>query len=353
MNNFRVRVLLGIWLVLICGQTYAETPASFGVALKRLSFIDDSRPLAAAFDFPGADVRRIDLMVWYPAATDAPGVHEEVAPAAGSRPLVIYAHGTYGHPDNATHFVYHLVSHGYVVAAPVFPLTSRASFAGLPMADVTDTPNQPGDVSFVIDQLLAHPFFAPVIDPQRIGTSGHSLGAVTSYFLNYGAGLRDTRVRASALIGAGDPVQAALASDFGFDGVAHLPVSVPVLFLSADKDVYANLGGRPGAAYARVEPPKFAVMVHNGTHVWFRDGSDTLADGRNPDCAFFDRYLPQTRIPGCLQATQLIAPVRQQEITRMALLAFFDGYLKDDQRALQRLRDLEQIFAETSVRYEE
>ncbi|MFV8817935.1 alpha/beta hydrolase family protein [Haliea sp. E17] len=314
------------------------------VVFEKRSFTDVSRSIKKAFKFPGTPDRRIDVSVWYPAGAAGQGAH--------SLPLIIYSHGTYGYASNASHFVNHLVRHGYVVAAPTFPLTSRESFTGIPMAVGTDAPNQPKDVSFVIDQLLADPELGAIIDPEEIGVVGHSLGAVTGYFLNYGAQLRDPRIGANAMIGAGDPVQAVLAFGFGFVGVQHAPVAVPALFLSAQHDVFASLTGRPFAAYSRVEPPKQEVLIAGGTHVWFRDGDDKHPDGLNPDCLFFARSAPAMQVPGCQQPVDLIEPQVQREITRTALLDFFNAYLKHDKKALYSLQHIDDRFPAAEIRFE-
>ncbi len=309
------------------------------------SFVDTSRPIKKAFDFPGTPDRRIDVSVWYPA--------QAASQSTESLPLVVYSHGTYGFPGNASHFVSHLVRHGYIVAAPVFPLTSRESFTGIPMALGTDAPNQPRDVSFVIDQMLVDPQLGPLIDAEAVGVVGHSLGAVTGYFLSYGAQLHDPRIRANAMIGAGDPVQAVLSFGFGFVGVQHAPVSVPALFLSAEHDVFANLTGRPFAAYSRIEPPKQEILIAGGTHVWFRDGLEKHPEGRNPDCLFFEKNAASMKVPGCQAPAALIDPEVQQAITRSALLNFFDAYLKGDKTALSALRGLNKEFPAASIRYED
>ena len=94
-------------------------------------------------------------------------------------------------------------------------------------------------------------------------------------------------------------------------------------------------------------------MIKGGVHVWFRDGSDIPPGGKNPDCAFFEKNMPGMAVPGCELHGGLITPARQQEITRAALLDFFDGYLRKDAAALVRLRGLHRQFAEVSVTAED
>lgn len=322
--------------------------AGFAIGMRQVSYVDESRPIKKTMGFEGAPTRRLDLRVWYPADGT---VRSDPASFAkgGPFPLVIYSHGTFGSADNAMHLVEHLVRHGYVVAAPDYPLSSSAAFTHIRFADISDVGQQTRDVKFIIDRLLADPVFGPAIDRAKIGTTGHSLGAVTSYFSSFGTQTRDPRIAATALIAGGDPVESALMSDMGLLGTGHAAVRVPVLFLSADHDVFARMTGRPHASYSRVEGPKTEVMIKGGVHVWFRGQPETLPDGKNPDCVFFERNMPGMAVPGCELRGGLIDPARQQAITRAALLDFFDGYLKKDAAALVRLRRLHRQFPEASV----
>lgn len=351
MQIFRAAVAVRLALAMIFAALAVAAQAadgSYEVGLKQASFVDESRPVKATSGFAGAPVRRIDVMIWYPAAkagNDAP------LAAGGPWPLVIYSHGTNGYPNNAMHLVDELVRHGYVVAAPAYPLSSTATYTHIKMTDISDVINQTRDIHFIIDQLLTDPFFGRAIDSRRIGTTGHSLGAVTSYFTSFGVQTRDPRIRATALMGAGDPVQTALSGNMGLWGTQHAAVSVPVLFLSAEKDVFARTTGHPHAAWSRLDAPKYEVLVRGGVHVWFRDNSDQPPGNKNPDCLFFERNMPGTTMPGCEESARvpLIGPARQQEITRAAVRDFFDAYLKQDAAALARLRRFDKDFPETEL----
>jgi len=344
---------LSIWLLLATVlATFVSTAqaaeARFAIGARSATFIDETRPVKASSGFAGAPVRRLDVMVWYPAKT---GGADAAAADGGPWPLVIYSHGTNGSPDNSMHLVRALVGRGYVVAAPAYPLSSVTTYTKITMTDISDVVNQTRDIGFVIDRLLADPFFGRAIDAGRIGTTGHSLGGVTSYFASFGVQTRDPRIGATALTGAGDPVQTALQGDMGLWGTQHAAVSVPVLFLSADRDVFARTTGHPHAAYARLEGPKYEVLVKGGVHVWFRDATDQPADNKNPDCLFFERHLPRITMPGCEASARvpLIGPARQQAITRAAMLDFFDAYLKKDSAALDRLRRFDKDNAEVAL----
>lgn len=310
----------------------AASPPGAQVALREVTMVDISRPIKPSMGFDGASTRRLDVMVWYPALADG-------TPTPGSlRPLVIYSHGTLGAPDESPYLVNELVRAGYIVAAPTFPLTSRASFAKIRMPDISDVAEQVKDVKFVITQMLTDPLLGPLIDPDRVAIMGHSLGGVTSYFALYGQGLRDERVKAAVLIAPGDPVQTAIANNMGLWGTGHVPASVPVLFLTAEKDVFARTTGRPRAAWSRVEGPKYELMIRRGTHVWFHGGDNPAIANRNPDCLFFDRAMPGHAMPGCEERVPLIGEARQQDITRTAVRRFLDGHLKGDPKSVTALK---------------
>jgi predicted dienelactone hydrolase len=335
---------LFVSLLSMTGCATKPRPAEISdIAVKHLELVDSSRPTKPAFNFPGSSNRTLDTIVWYPANSHA-----------GPFPLIVYSHGTYGAPDNAMHIVEYLVRHGYVVAAPAFPLTSRAAYTHLPAADVTDAPNQPADVSFIITQLLADKDLAKKIDTHAIGVTGHSLGAITSYFLTFGASTRDPRITATALLAGGDPVSANASFHLGFTDTDVARMHTPILFLSADKDVFANLSGARFAAYARVGTPKYELMIHDGVHVYFRDPypNEKRDDGKNPDCTFFEKNMSGTKIPGCEAPDTFIPRERQQDITRDALLTFFDAYLKHDSKSLARLRSLGDIYQDTELKAE-
>ena len=347
--NFVQRMVAAV-LAFVLAFASPALADELAVGVRRITLVDETRSIKPSGKFAGTPTRQLDLIVWYPAERDGGD-----APLSrdGPWPLVIYSHGTFGRADNATHLVEDLARQGYVVVAPNHPLTSSAAFTRVEAPDISDVVNQTRDISFIVDRMLADAFFAPAIDRAKIGTMGHSLGAVTDYFVSYGGQTRDARIAATVLIGAGDPVQAALSTEMGLAGTWHVVSGVPALFLSAEKDIFARMTGGPYAAYARIGAPKYEAMIARGVHVWFRDGTEQPADGKNPDCLFFERMQPGVPIPGCEERTPLIAPARQQEITRAAVRTFFDAYLKRDAGALARLRGLDREFGEVSLRRED
>lgn len=166
-------------------------PGSLGVNSDAIALTDNSRPTMANGTYEGSDSRLLEGYVWYPDETEA-----------GPFPLVVYSHGYMSSVDEADYMVDFLVPKGYVVAAVNYPLSNGAAPGG-PI--VTDVINQAGDVSFVIDQLLARNAdsgdnLSGLIDPQRIAAVGLSLGGLTTQLAAYHPEARDPRIQTAVSI---------------------------------------------------------------------------------------------------------------------------------------------------------
>ena len=180
-------------------------PGPFGVGVTTMTFEDTSRPTMANGTFPGAPTRVLVTEIWYPTASNPAAPSEEQRDAAVARggapyPLIVFGHGLSGTHRSGKYLADHLASHGYIVGAPDFPLTTGGAPGGYNAVDVVE---QPADVRFLNSQLLAlaadpaSRFFAG-IDPERIGVTGESLGGLTAYLVAFHPTLRDLRVRAAA-----------------------------------------------------------------------------------------------------------------------------------------------------------
>jgi dienelactone hydrolase len=172
------------------------------------TFVDRSRPTPAHGGVPGSPARTLKTTIWYP----APGAPSStpIAGAAPDRtdgpyPLIVFAHGLSGTPQYYRAVLTRWAAAGFVVAAPLFPLTHAGTPGGL---DQDDQVNQPADVRFVITSMLAMNTakagaLKGVLTPTEIGVSGQSDGAVTVLaFLN--SCCTDARVKAVEAI-SGDP----------------------------------------------------------------------------------------------------------------------------------------------------
>jgi len=216
-----------------------------GVATVDLGVVDRSRPTRPASGGPGGPARHLPTTIHLPAST-------------GPRPLVVFSHGLGGHPDRFTRLFDAWARAGYVVAAPVFPLTSARNpdHAG----EVADLANQPGDVAAVIDAVVAggedpdSPLCGRV-DRLRIGAAGLSLGGATTYGLLASDCCRDPRVE-SAIVMAG-----AMLLDPG----GSPPSPVPLLALHGDADATIPVAaGR--AAWDALAGPGYFISLTGAAH---------------------------------------------------------------------------------------
>jgi predicted dienelactone hydrolase len=135
-------------------------------------------------------------VIWYPAASGAeekpqligpPGrplfdgghvaPNAGLAPSADKFPLIVLSHGTGGIAGNLAWLGTALAAHGYIAAAVNHP--GNNAIDGYTAAGFRLWWLRAGDLSAVIDGMLADPIFGPRIDRQRIGAAGHSLGGYT------------------------------------------------------------------------------------------------------------------------------------------------------------------------------
>jgi dienelactone hydrolase len=330
-----------------------ELSGPYGVGETSLTLVDTSRPTMPNGSFPGAPERTLPTEVWYPTAPDASGTDAALASDGRPFPLVIFGHALGSYNSQSTFLSTHLASHGYIVAAPAFPLSSLGAPGG---ATVADVPAQAGDVTFVIDSFLrfagdAQDRFARGVDAERIGLTGHSGGALTTLVTAYDAHLREPRIKAA--------VPFAPPSCFFQPGYFDA-ARVPLLIVQGDRDLLVDAAADAGAVYARAHPPKALLLVHGGTHLGFADVGAVLGDGFI--CSLFpDRTDLDAQIARLLEALGGAADhvgsdgcpstycvgdrrhaggLRQQQIGKEAALAFFEDVLRGDRMARRYLSTL-------------
>jgi len=302
MRNARVRVGLSLaaFLTLVaCGDGATGSASSrsaqkpdgpYAVGFTTRTFVDPSRPTAAAGDAPARDSRTLPTKIWYPAA-GAPGGEEQTdaPPALAEAPfaLIVFAHGLTGVAEVYRQLYLPWAERGYVVAAPNFPLSSSSPDRP---AIGEDYVNQPGDVSFLIDSLLAlaadpeDPLHG-LIDPDHIGVSGQSLGGFTTMGVGFHTCCADPRIDAAA------PMAGRLAPYPG--GEYFRDIETPILVLHGDADeTVSYASGR--AIYDAAPAPRFLVTILGGDHIipYVAGPSEPLTEPvRLATLAFFDRYL--------------------------------------------------------------
>jgi len=330
-----------------------ELPGPYGVGEISLALVDASRPTMPNGSFPGAPDRNLPTVVWYPTAPDAGGPDAALASDGRPFPLVVFGHALGSYDTQSTFLTTHLASHGYIVAAPTFPLSSLGAPGG---ATVADVPAQVGDVSFVIDTLLgfssdAGNRFAGGVDADRIGLTGHSGGALTTLVTTYDARLREPRIKAAVPFAP----PACFFQPGYFDAAP-----VPLLILQGDHDLLVHGANDAEDVFARANPPKALLLIHGGNHAGFADVGAALDDAAI--CALFpDPTELATEIAQLLGALGGVAdhlalegcPTayctgdlthidgrRQQQIGKEAALAFFDDVLRGDASARRYLDTL-------------
>jgi predicted dienelactone hydrolase len=325
-------------------------PGPYAVGVATYTFEDPSRPTMANGTYPGATSRVLDTEVWYPidprdAGTDLETRGAPVMQTGRTSPLIIYSHGFMSMRTGGANLARHLATYGYVVAAPDFPLTTTAAPGG---PNVLDLANQPGDVRFVIDRMLALETFAAVIDPARIGLTGLSLGGSTTLLTAFHPTMHDPRIRAAAPMAPGGCF---MNRTFYGDRV------VPLLVVHGDIDAitpYEANGVRP---FSLANPPTYLATLINGTHTAFTHGANVIFENQNNaddlgcralgagddlgDSTFLDRLggaeagiggdcpalCPLPRNPRAMR------PSRQLQATMLSIVPFFDAMLKGDARA--------------------
>jgi len=172
--------------------TEATTDRTYEVGLETLTVIDPSRetPAVEAAALSAQPTRSIGLLVLFPA--------EGRDPADGPFPLVVFAHGWNGLGENFVEVGQRWAAAGYVVALPTFPLSRQG------IAYSEDYVNQPADISFVIDELIAETGeLAGLVDGELVAVGGHSLGSATVFRTAYNACCVDERVDATFPVSGG------------------------------------------------------------------------------------------------------------------------------------------------------
>ena len=248
----------------------ATRAAAFAVRKIDVTFVDRTRPTPAnaAAHVSAAPSRTLVTTIWIPNGR-------------GPFPLIVFAHGNGSNPGQYAPVVEPWAAAGYVVAAPTFPISSRD---GGSIAGIADVANQPGDLHFVMDRVLAlsraKGALHGKIDPKHIGVAGHSLGAITTLGYAERSCCRDPRVDAAISI-SGTPLIA--GTDFGGDGP-------PLLLIHGDHDPTVPYAGS-SSSYVRALPPKYFLTVLGGLHSNFLGSTPAAPVVARTMLDFWNAYL--------------------------------------------------------------
>lgn len=241
-----------------------------------MALVDGSRPTVSQ----GRTISRsraLTTIVWFP---NRPG----------RWPLIVFAHGFDVGPQPYTSLLENWAAHGYVVAAPAFPLTDP-DVAG-PNLDEADINNQPADVRFVTDQLISP--ISPVvsrIDRSRVAVAGHSDGAETALAASTDpvpAG--QPRYRAVIVL-SGQPVPGAAARN------------PPALVVQGDADTI-NPPPLGYSTWDQAASPKYLLVLEGAGHLPpFEAGSRWLGGVESVTDAFLDAYVAGDASPSSVPAS--------------------------------------------------
>jgi predicted dienelactone hydrolase len=319
----------------------------YGVGVTTFTMVDTSRPTAANHDAPASPERTMDVEVWYPARTsESEGRDAALDASGGPYPLIIFAHGLSAFRRQSVEYTTQLASHGYIVASPGFPQSRLDSPGGPRIGAVLD---QPGDVSFVIDELLkmdsaTSGLLSGAIDESRIGMTGHSLGGLTTLMTAHGA-MRDDRIKVIAPI---SPVACMVGAGMIAD------TSIPIMIIGgSDERIVEPETFRK--AYEEAVAPKYYAEIIGADHTRFADVD--ISDEQLGGSGVVDRIVggdivnDSIKVAGanganaadCIKhnppADPLLPGERQRELLRIVATPFFDAYLKGDAGARRFLTE--------------
>lgn len=322
--------------------------------------IDHSRNTQANGDFVGAEGRTLASTIWYPDHKAEDGF-----------PLIVYSHGFTANRTNAEYLTRHLASMGYVVIAADFPLTNGSAPGG-PM--VNDVVNQPADVSFLIDTVLRHNLnpehpLAGMIDPERIGLAGTSLGGMATTLATYHPTMGDGRVRAALSIAGPTDI---------FDAAFFQQYNPAFLMLAGTADALVPYPSNALPVLQKI-PKAQLVTIAMGSHMGFAGNVGLLRWTNHPDslgCYMISRnvgdndnqepwfdllgtpeqginYHTANEFCKLSPLPKAINPLRQQQIARLVANSFFDSELSssEETRAAAKTflqQTLAQEFADVS-----
>lgn len=243
---------------------YAQ-PGPYQVGVIDLTFEDKKRPILANAKHPAASARALGTSIYYPARNPAPLFGAAEVAQTGPFPLLVHSHGYGSSRAEATQLGRRAASHGYIVVAVDFPFTSTDRLLSGEEIDTSDIIHQAGDVSFLIDQMLAlshdpKHLFANAVDEERIGVTGVSLGGLTTLLVTYHPQLKDARIKAAAPIA---PLSSFFMHDF------YHTRELPLLIMSGDLDAFIDYDTNARRSFERAAPHAQLVTFKHGTHAAF------------------------------------------------------------------------------------
>ena len=265
----------------------AQLPASTAVGLRVLTFVDRTR--VARFHTGALTPRTLVTQIRYP-ASGPPGANDlrDAAPltGAGPFPLIVFGPGFAETPTAYARLLDAWARAGYVVAAPLFPLTQKHVPGGRRQRDLF---NQPGDMRFVTTRMLhenrlSASFLYEMIATHLIAVGGQSDGAATALADALDPEFADPRVRAAVILSGAE-----LTS---IDDDIHFPAQGPALLAAQGTRDDLNEPAATQRFFDLAPRPKFLLTLIGATHLPpYTAQQPYLGVVERVTIAFLDRYL--------------------------------------------------------------
>ena len=262
---------------------------AFAVGETVVSFVDTSRVVRVRHRRP--QPRTLVTVIRYPALGPASEVDElgaTPATSAGPFPLIVFGHGYDVTPAIYARLLQAWARAGYVVAAPIFPLTNKNAPGG---ADESDIVNQPRDMRFVITEMLAASavpggILSGLLDPHEIAVAGQSDGGMTALATAYDGYYRDPRVDAAVILSGAE-----------LPPGMYFPSPSPPLLASQGTADTTNLPRNTYHFYRDAPAPKYLLKLLGAQHLPpYTTQEPQLGVVERVTVAFLDRYLKN--LPG-------------------------------------------------------
>ncbi|MEN8494688.1 dienelactone hydrolase [Dehalococcoides sp. THU3] len=300
----------------------------------------------------GKDPEVLEISIWYPTSGEGNFSYEGFSGtladfSGGPYPLVIFNHGLNANDIDPLYLKESLVGQGYVVASVQFNDMSSISFSDyLSTTPRTDWDNRTDNLFSAVDNFFrdnylnylenfrinqsrssldyvlnmnknpSSPFYG-LIDTEKIGMAGHSLGGLTTLALS-GAhpnpAVADSRIKAIILLATpAYPFENNLAN-----------VTIPVMVMRGDYDLMMTSAEDNLWVTAQgLKPPKFFLVVSQSHHFTFSQSPYDISDS-----------LPHVNHDARLEVIMIYS------------LAFMDYYLKGDANALNVLESQDPMLAQ-------
>lgn len=265
----------------------ALLPASTAVGLRVLTFVDHTR--VARFHTGAVTPRTLVTQIRYP-ALGPPGADDlrDAPPltGAGPFPLIVFGPGFGETPTPYARLLDAWARAGFVVAAPLFPLTQLHVPGGRRQRDLI---NQPADMRFVTTRMLQEnrlsaSFLYNLIAPHLIAVAGQSDGAATALADALDPEFADPRVRAAVILAGAE-----LTS---IDDDIHFPAHGPALLAAQGTRDELNEPAATQRYFDLAPRPKFLLTLLGAAHFPpYTTQQPYLGVVERVTIAFLDHYL--------------------------------------------------------------